>query len=233
MPGRPVHCRKRHPGRRGLVPFRPSGHGLENRRAPGPDQRLPLYYKNRRSHHRPPPMQGLPQDGHNAILAACSGHPGHAYRLSGLPGSRQAQRGGPSPEAPDGTWLRDRAVLQLETRGDHGDRTHRLWPGHEQLKGAAEMFGCTVDTKIMGSASGADSDDALEPFIKSRGFQDPGDHPLRSQRRLHWLRGRRLPDVQSPGPWRKGSLHVHRLRHCGSPPQRPVRHRRERADDGT
>ena len=68
----------------------------------------------------------------------------------------------------------DRAVLQLETRGETTEIERTVFGrAMSSLKGAAEMFGCTVDTKIMGSASGADSDDALEPFIKAGASRIP------------------------------------------------------------
>lgn len=104
----------------------------------------------------------------------------------------------------------DRAVLQLETRGETTEIERTVFGrAMSSLKGAAEMFGCTVDTKIMGSASGADSDDALEPFIKAGASRIPEITRYVPSGGFTGLRGRRLPDVQSPGPWRKGSLHVH------------------------
>ena len=41
------------------------------------------------------------------------------------------------------------------------------------VNGAAEMFDCSVDTKIMGSASSADSSAELEPFIRAGAARVP------------------------------------------------------------
>ena len=58
-----------------------------------------------------------------------------AYRLSGLPWSRQAQRGDHLRRHRTKCGCRPGGPPAGDPGRDHGDRTHRLWPGHEQLKG--------------------------------------------------------------------------------------------------
>lgn len=114
-----------------------------------------------------------PQDGHNAILAACSATLAMHTACQDSRGAARLNVGTIS----GGTGrnvVADRAVLQLETRGETTEIERTVFGrAMSSLKGAAEMFGCTVDTKIMGSASGADSDDALEPFIKAGASRIP------------------------------------------------------------
>ena len=58
------------------------------------------------------------------------------------------------------------ALIRFETRGETADIQNLvLKKAMNAAKGAAEMFDCSVDTKIMGSASSADSDPEMEPFI--------------------------------------------------------------------
>ena len=60
-------------------------------------------------------------------------------------------------------WSR---LIRFETRGETADIQNLvLKKAMNAAKGAAEMFDCSVDTKIMGSASSADSDPEMEPFI--------------------------------------------------------------------
>ena len=114
-----------------------------------------------------------PQDGHNAILAACSATLAMHTACQDSRGAARLNVGTIS----GGTGrnvVADRAVLQLETRGETTEIERTVFGrAMSSLKGAAEMFGCTVDTKIMGSASSADSSAELEPFIRAGAARVP------------------------------------------------------------
>lgn len=107
-----------------------------------------------------------PQDGSNAILAACSATLAMHTACQDSRGAARINVGTISGGSGRNV-VADQAVLQLETRGETTEIERTVFGrAMSSLRGAAEMFGCTVDTKIMGSASGADSDADLEPFIK-------------------------------------------------------------------
>ena len=91
-----------------------------------------------------------PQDGHNAILAACSATLAMHTACQDSRGAARLNVGTIS----GGTGrnvVADRAVLQLETRGETTEIERTVFGrAMSSLKGAAEMFGCTVDTKDHG-----------------------------------------------------------------------------------
>lgn len=114
-----------------------------------------------------------PQDGRNAILAACAATLSMHTACQDSRGAARLNvgtiRGGSGRNV-----VADRAFLQLETRGETADieqavRTRAM----DSLEGAAKMFGCTVKTEIKGSASSADSDAWLEPYIRAAAGRVP------------------------------------------------------------
>lgn len=106
-----------------------------------------------------------PQDGHNAILAACAATLGMHTACQDSRGAARVNVG----TIHGGTGrnvVADRAVLQLETRGETAKIEQTVYDRAMQcLEGAAAMFGCTCKAEIKGSASSADSDRELEKYI--------------------------------------------------------------------
>lgn len=106
-----------------------------------------------------------PQDGKNAILAACAATLGMHTACQDSRGAARINVGTIS----GGTGrnvVADRAFLQLETRGETADIEQSVYyRATHCLEGAAKMFGCTCKTEIMGSASSADSDPELGKYI--------------------------------------------------------------------
>ena len=106
-----------------------------------------------------------PQEGRSAILAASAAC---LAMHTACQDSRGASRinvgtihGGTGRNV-----VPDKAVIQVETRGKTADIERGVYNrAMSSIEGAAQMFGCTVETAIMGSASSADSDWALEPYI--------------------------------------------------------------------
>lgn len=106
-----------------------------------------------------------PQEGRSAILAAASAT---LAMHTVCQDSRGASRinvgtfhGGTGRNV-----VPDKAKIQVETRGKTTDIERNVYNrAMESIEGAAKMFGCTVQTSIMGSAASADSDWALEPYI--------------------------------------------------------------------
>ncbi|MBQ2403959.1 MAG: amidohydrolase, partial [Lachnospiraceae bacterium] len=106
-----------------------------------------------------------PQEGRSAILAASAAC---LAMHTACQDSRGASRinvgtihGGTGRNV-----VPDKAVIQIETRGKTTDIERNVYNrAMESIEGAAKMFGCTVETAIMGSAASADSDWALEPYI--------------------------------------------------------------------
>lgn len=108
-----------------------------------------------------------PQDGHNAILAACSATLAMHTACQDSRGAARVNvgtiKGGSGRNV-----VADKAFLKLETRGETADIERTVYTrAMDSLEGAAKMFGCTVKTEIQGSASSADSDAWLEPYIKA------------------------------------------------------------------
>ena len=106
-----------------------------------------------------------PQEGRSAILAASAAC---LAMHTACQDSRGASRinvgtihGGTGRNV-----VPDKTVIQIETRGKTADIERGVYNrAMASVEGAAAMFGCTVETAIMGSASSADSDWALEPYI--------------------------------------------------------------------
>lgn len=106
-----------------------------------------------------------PQDGKNAILAACAAT---LAMHTACQDSRGASRinvgtihGGSGRNV-----VADTAVLQLETRGETTEIEAAVYErACRSIEGAAAMFGCTSSIEIKGSASSADSDKELETYI--------------------------------------------------------------------
>lgn len=108
-----------------------------------------------------------PQDGKNAILAACAATLGMHTACQDARGAARINvgtiHGGSGRNV-----VADRAVLQLETRGETAKIEQTVYDyAVNCLEGAAKMFGCTCSTEIKGSASSADSDKELEPYISA------------------------------------------------------------------
>lgn len=107
----------------------------------------------------------VPQEGRSAILAASSAVLAmHTFCQDSRGASRinvGTIHGGTGRNV-----VPDTAVIQIETRGQKADIERNVYHrAMESIEGAAKMFGCSVETSIMGSASSADSDWALEPYI--------------------------------------------------------------------
>lgn len=106
-----------------------------------------------------------PQDGHNAVLAACSAV---LAMHTACQDSRGAARinvgtiqGGSGRNVVPG-----RAMLQIETRGETSEINDTVYSrAIDSLEGAAKMFGCTVQSEIKGRAASCDSSPELEPVI--------------------------------------------------------------------
>ena len=114
-----------------------------------------------------------PQDGKNAILAACSATLAMHTACQDSRGASRINVGTIQGGSGRNVVPAD-AMIRFETRGETADIQELvLKKAMNAVNGAAEMFDCSVDTKIMGSASGADSDDALEPFIKAGASRIP------------------------------------------------------------
>ena len=65
-------------------------------------------------------------------------------------------------------------MIRFETRGETADiQDLVLKKAMNAVHGAAEMFGCSVTTEIKGSASSADSNPELEPYIKAGASRVP------------------------------------------------------------
>lgn len=114
-----------------------------------------------------------PQDGRNAILAACAATLGMHTACQDSRGASRINvgtiHGGSGRNV-----VPDRAVLQLETRGETAEIEADVYRKASQcLEGAAMMFGCTCRTEIRGSASSSDSDEAMEPFISAGAARVP------------------------------------------------------------
>lgn len=107
----------------------------------------------------------VPQEGRSAILAASSAVLAmHTFCQDSRGASRinvGTIHGGTGRNV-----VPDTAVIQLETRGQKADIERTVYHrAMESIEGAAKMFGCSVETSIMGSASSSDSDWELEPYI--------------------------------------------------------------------
>lgn len=108
-----------------------------------------------------------PQDGKNAILAACAATLGMHTACQDARGAARINvgtiHGGSGRNV-----VADQAVLQLETRGETAEIEQTVYDyAVNCLEGAAKMFGCACSTEIKGSASSADSDKELEPYISA------------------------------------------------------------------
>ena len=117
-----------------------------------------------------------PQDGHNAILAACAATLSMHTACQDSRGAARINvgtiKGGSGRNV-----VADHAFLQLETRGETASIERTVFGrAMDALEGAAKMFGCTVKTEIKGSASSADSDKELEPYIKAGAARVPEIH---------------------------------------------------------
>lgn len=114
-----------------------------------------------------------PQDGKNAILAACSATLAMHTACQDSRGAARINVG----TITGGTGrnvVADYAALSLETRGVTAKIEENVYArAMQSLEGAAAMFGCTVSTEIMGSASSADSDAELEPVIRAAAERVP------------------------------------------------------------
>lgn len=106
-----------------------------------------------------------PQDGNNAVLAACAATLAMHTACQDARGAARVNVG----TIHGGTGrnvVPDQALLQLETRGETAEIEQTVYDrAIQSLNGAAAMFGCTCQTEIMGSASSADSSPELEPYI--------------------------------------------------------------------
>lgn len=114
-----------------------------------------------------------PQDGCNAILAACAATLSMHTACQDSRGAARINvgtiKGGTGRNV-----VADKAYLQLETRGETADIERTVYRrAMDSLEGAAKMFGCTVKTEIRGSASSADSDAWLEPYIRAGAARVP------------------------------------------------------------
>lgn len=114
-----------------------------------------------------------PQDGNNAILAACAAT---LAMHTACQDSRGASRinVGTIKGGSGRNVVADKAVLQLETRGETAEIEQSVYRrAISSLEGAAAMFGCTVKTEIKGSASSTDSDADLEKYIAAGAARIP------------------------------------------------------------
>lgn len=106
-----------------------------------------------------------PQDGNSAILAACAAALAMHTACQDARGMARINVG----TINGGTGrnvVADRAVLKLETRGETAEIERSVYKrAMDSIEGAAAMFGCTAKTEVKGSASSADSDKELEPYI--------------------------------------------------------------------
>lgn len=108
-----------------------------------------------------------PQDGKNAILAACSATLAMHTACQDSRGASRINVGTIQGGSGRNVVPAD-AMIRFETRGETADIQELvLKKAMNAVNGAAEMFDCSVDTKIMGSASSADSSAELEPFIRA------------------------------------------------------------------
>lgn len=114
-----------------------------------------------------------PQDGKNAILAACAATLGMHTACQDSRGAARINVG----TINGGTGrnvVADKVYLRLETRGETTQIERTVYGrAMDSMEGAAKMFGCTVKTEVMGSASSADSDAALEPVIRKAAERVP------------------------------------------------------------
>lgn len=114
-----------------------------------------------------------PQDGRNAILAACAATLAVHTVCQDSRGTSRVNvgmiRGGSGRNV-----VAEKAYLQLETRGETAEIEQDVYKrAIESIEGAAKMFGCTVKTAIMGSASSSDSDEELGPYIRAAAARVP------------------------------------------------------------
>ena len=114
-----------------------------------------------------------PQDGKNAILAACSATLAMHTACQDSRGASRINVGTIQGGSGRNVVPAD-AMIRFETRGETADIQELvLKKAMNAVNGAAEMFDCSVDTKIMGSASSADSSAELEPFIRAGAARIP------------------------------------------------------------
>lgn len=114
-----------------------------------------------------------PQDGKNAILAACSATLAMHTACQDSRGASRINVGTIQGGSGRNVVPAD-AMIRFETRGETADIQELvLKKAMSAVNGAAEMFDCSVDTKIMGSASSADSSAELEPFIRAGAARVP------------------------------------------------------------
>lgn len=114
-----------------------------------------------------------PQDGKNAILAACSATLAMHTACQDSRGASRINVGTIQGGSGRNVVPAD-AMIRFETRGETADIQELvLKKAMNAVNGAAEMFDCSVDTKIMGSASSADSSAELEPFIRAGAARVP------------------------------------------------------------
>ncbi|MCI8512663.1 MAG: M20 family metallo-hydrolase [Lachnospiraceae bacterium] len=114
-----------------------------------------------------------PQDGNNAILAACAAALAMHTACQDSRGASRINvgtiRGGSGRNV-----VAENAFLQLETRGETAKIEQNVYRrAIDSLEGAAKMFGCTVKTEIKGSAASSDSDESLEPYISAGASRVP------------------------------------------------------------
>ena len=114
-----------------------------------------------------------PQDGKNALLAACSATLAmHTACQDGRGASRinvGTLHGGSGRNV-----VPSDAVICFETRGETAEIQELvLKKAMNAVKGAAEMFDCSVQTSIKGSASSTNSDPEMEPYIRAAAARVP------------------------------------------------------------
>lgn len=114
-----------------------------------------------------------PQDGRNAILAACSATLAMHTACQDSRGAARINVGTIQGGSGRNVVPAD-AVIRFETRGETAEiHDLVLQKAMHAVKGAAEMFDCSVHTEIKGSASSADSDPELEPAIRAAAARVP------------------------------------------------------------